>query len=125
MNQRGAWYRKFAVACSGIVWAVRTQNSFWVHLSVAAVVLTLGAWLRLEPWRWAAIVLTTTAVLYAEMINTSIEQLVKAVHPEHDDRIGRALDIAAGAVLLAAVASVTVGLITLGPPLWARLSGPH
>lgn len=122
-NSKNAAYRKFAVACSGIVWAVRTQNSFWIHLCVTTAVLALGAWLRLEPWRWVAMVLTITVVLFAEMINTAIEQLVKAVHPEHDQRIGRALDIAAGAVLLTAIASVTVGLITLGPPLWTALMG--
>jgi diacylglycerol kinase len=50
-------------------------------------------------------------------LNTSIEQLVRVLHPEHDPSIGRGLDAAAGAVLLAAIGAVAVGLIALGPPL--------
>jgi diacylglycerol kinase len=102
---------------------MRTQNSFWVHLSVAAAVVVTGVWLRLELWRWVAIALAITFVLSAELINSAIEQLVQALHPEHDDRIGRALDIAAGSVLLAAIGSVAVGLMTLGSPLWTALFG--
>ena len=122
-NHANAWRRKFAVAFTGVAWAVRTQNSFWVHLTVTAAVILLGAWLRVELWRWVAISLAIIVVLYAELINSAIEQLVKVVHPEHDERIGRVLDVAAGSVLVAAIGSVAVGLMTLGPPLWTALFG--
>ena len=46
-----------------------------------------------------------------------------AVHPARDARIGRAKDLAAGAVLVAAIASVAIGALVFGPRLAARLGG--
>lgn len=116
--------RKFSVAISGIIYAIRHQNSFLVHLPVAFAVVAVGCWLRLESWRWVAITFAITIVISAELLNTAIEEMVAVVHPEHHPRIGRALDTAAGAVFVATVGAIVVGLITLGFPLWkAILSG--
>jgi diacylglycerol kinase len=111
------WYKKFACAFVGTRWAVKRQNSFWVHCFFAFAALMMGGWLQIEAWRWAAICLAITTVMVAELFNTAIEEFVKVLHPEQNKRIGRALDISAGAVLIAAVGSVVIGLITLGPPL--------
>ena len=118
----GDWYSKFACAFAGLRWALPTQNSFWVHFPIAIAVVLLSAWLQIESWRWIAIIVAITIVLVAEMFNTALEQLVQTLHPEREERIGRALDVAAGAVLIAAIASVAIGLISLGPPLLEQLS---
>ena len=115
------WIRKFACAIKGVGWAVRTQSSFWVHCFFAAAAIIVGVWLQIESWRWVAIILTIAAVISAELFNTSIELIVKAIHPGQDQTIGRALDISAGAVLIVAIGSVIVGLVTLGPPLVDQL----
>lgn len=112
------WGKKFAVALSGVLWSTQTQASFRIHLPIALAVLGIGAWLRLEAWRWVAVVLAITIVLSAELLNTSIEQLVRVLHPQHDEQIKRVLDTAAGAVLVAAIGAVIVGLVTMGVPLW-------
>ena len=114
--------KKFAVAISGVAWAARHQNSFRVHLPVAAAAIALSAWLQVEPWRWVAVVLAITIVISAELLNTSLEQLVRVLHPNQHPQIGRALDAAAGAVLIAASGAVAVGLVTLGPPLWNAIA---
>ena len=119
-NEHG-WVNKFAVAISGVVWSARTQHSFRIHLPIALATLGVAAWLRIDPWRWVAIVLAITIVLAAELMNTSIEQLVRILHPQHDEGIKRALDAAAGAVLLAAIGAIIVGVITLGLPLWEAI----
>ncbi len=111
------WYTKFQYAFAGVHWALSRQNSFWVHIPMAVAVVATAAWLKIELWRWAMIVIAITTVFAAELMNTAIEQLVKVVHPEPDPRIGRALDVGAGAVLIAAIGAVGIGLITLGPPL--------
>lgn len=116
-----AWRRKFAVALAGVLRSLRSQSSFWAHLPIALAVLAVAAWLQLEAWRWVAIVFAIALVLSAELFNTAIELLVKTLHPEHDERIGHALDAAAGAVLVASVGSVVIGLIVLAIPLWERL----
>ena len=120
-NEHG-WGNKFAVALSGIAWSARTQTSFRVHLPIALAVLGVAAWLRIETWRWVAIVFAITIVLSAELFNTSIEQLVKVLHPQHDERIKHVLDAAAGAVLVVAIGAVVAGLVTLGLPLWDAIA---
>ncbi len=117
----GDWYRKFACAIAGVGWALRTQNSFRVHLAAVVAVTLMGCWLQIDAWRWVAICIAMTLVLAMELMNTAVEQLVKVLHPEHDQTIGRALDIAAGSVLVTAIGSVVVGLLVLGPPLWATI----
>jgi diacylglycerol kinase len=121
MSSKQGWQQKFAHAAAGLFWSVRTQSSFWIHLPIAFAVLGVAAWLRVETWRWVAIVLAITIVLSAELLNTVIEQLVKVLHPDHDERIGQLLDTAAGAVLVAAIGAIIVGLIALGLPLWSTL----
>jgi diacylglycerol kinase len=116
-----SWRAKFANAAAGILWSLRTQSSFWVHVPVAVVVLGLAAWLRLPAWRWCVLVMVIGFVFSLELLNTAIEQFVKVVHPEQDPRIGHGLDAAAGAVLIMAIVAVTVGLITLGVPLYQRI----
>lgn len=83
----------------------------------------MGSWLQLEPWRWVALVFAITIVITTEMLNTSIEDLVAVLHPEHDPKIGRVLDVAAGAVLITSIAAITIGLIVFLGPLWQAVVG--
>ena len=122
-STQAGWREKFRVAGVGFAVSVRSQPSFWVHLPVSAVVILLAAWLRVEAWRWTALLIVISLVMTAELLNTAIEQLVSVLHPERHPRIGEALDAAAAAVLVAAVGAVMVGLITLAPPLWQWLAG--
>ena len=117
-----SWTNKFAVAMRGTLWAMRTQSSFWCHLPIALAVILVAAILQLELWRWAVLLLTIGLVFAIELVNTAIELLVRALHPEHDDQIGRALDVAAGAVLFAAIVAVMIGVLILGPPLWQLIT---
>lgn len=114
---RHGWIAKFAVAFSGISGAVRTNPSFWVHLPVALAVLVACAGLDIEAWRWCVVTLAIGSVLSCELLNSSIEELVRVLHPQHDARIGHALDVAAGAVLVAAVGAAAAGLIALFDPV--------
>jgi diacylglycerol kinase len=122
-STRAGWIAKFRVAAHGAMRSVRTQPSFWVHLPVALAVIVMAAWLRVELWRWAALVIVISVVLTAELINTAVEQMVAVLHPTKNERIGNALDAAAAAVGVAAAGAVVVGLLTLGPPLWQAMTG--
>ena len=107
----------FRYALRGLVWAVVSERSVRLELLVLAVVIALGLALQLSASGWALVAAAAVAVLVTELINSSIEALADAVHPQHHDGIARAKDIAAGAVLLVSLAAVVVGLAVLGPPL--------
>ncbi|WP_236621154.1 diacylglycerol kinase [Rhodopirellula sallentina] len=112
---------KFRVAFAGLFWAFRDQNSFYVHFAVTLVVLAVAAWLRLEIWHWVALSFAIGGVLTAELLNTAMELLVSVLHPQHDPRIGRALDVAAAAVLMASITAIVVGVLVLGPPIYMHI----
>jgi len=93
-----------------------------IHLSVTAAVLVLGLYVGLDWTQWAVLVLTIGAVLIAELFNTVAEAALDAATPYYHPLVKIAKDVAAGAVLLTALLSVMVGLLILGPPLYAKLA---
>jgi len=94
-----------------------------IHVAFVLVITGLGLYLRLGAVQWAVLVLTYGLVLVAELLNSALEALTDLVSPAYHPLAERAKDVAAGAVLVAAVASVAVGLLILGPPLWRQLAG--
>lgn len=111
--------KRFVYAFKGIFAAVKTQRNFRVHLPAALAVTVAGFLLKLNPTEWALILLTVGLVLSLELVNTAIESLVDLVSPGYDKKAGRIKDIAAGAVLIAAVVSVIIGLIIFLPKITA------
>jgi diacylglycerol kinase len=116
------WQRKFGCAIRGLMVGVQGQDSFSVHLPIAVLVLGLSAFLRLHLWQWCVLLLCIATVVSAELFNTAIEILVRKIHPDQDDSIGRALDIAAAAVLVMAAGAAVVGTLVLGNALWEWLT---
>ena len=108
----------FKCAYEGIRYAISTQRNFRFHLS-AALIVVIAAWmLRIDAVAWAVLVLTMGGVIVVELINTAVEVMVDLVSPDYHPLAKTVKDLAAGAVLLAAIGSVIVGIIILGPPLW-------
>ena len=110
-------------ACRGIAHVVRTEPHAQVHLAATVAVVALGLWLGLSLAAWGLIAGAIGLVWVAEALNTAIERLCDAVHPEDHALIGRAKDAAAGGVLLASVAAAAIGLLVLWPAVWARFFG--
>jgi len=113
----------FRYAFRGWAYVLRTQRNAWIHAVVTVAVLAMGAWLRLSLCDWAVILLAISLVWTAEFINTALEAVVDLASPSHHPLAAVGKDVGAAAVLLAALASVLIGLLALGPPLWARVSG--
>jgi len=113
----------FRFAFSGLWYALRTQRNVRIHLVIAVVAVALGLWLSLSPTQWAVLTLTIGFVLASEMLNTVAETLVDLVSPGYHPLAKVVKDVTAGAVLLAAIVAVIVGLLVLGPPLWGRVFG--
>lgn len=103
------WTKKFVNALRGIRLGCVGQSSFLVHLPVGGLVL-LVAWLcHCSAWQWCVLSLCIALVLSAELINSSIEHLAKGLCNSHNEDVGRALDIASGAVLVASIAAAAIG----------------
>lgn len=108
-------------ALRGLADTAREPNAR-IHVAAAVLVLALGAWLRLSRGDWCWIAAAIAAVWSAEAMNSAVERLADAVSLERRPELGRAKDAAAGAVLVAALGAATIGLLVLGPPLFARLA---
>jgi len=104
-------------ALRGIAVLFATQRNAMVHLVCTALVVACGFLFEISALEWCAVLLATGLVLAAEALNTAIEFLADAVHPDQHPLVGKAKDVAAGGVLLAAIAAAAVGLIIFVPKL--------
>ena len=111
--------RSFTHAFRGIGTVIATQHNAWIHLVATAVAVALGFFVHLDRVEWCVIVVAIALVWITEVVNTAIEFLADEVTRERREGIGRAKDIGAGAVLLAAIASVIIGAIVFVPHLLA------
>ena len=116
-------FESFRFAFSGLWYALRTQRNTRIHLTITAAVVVLGLFLELSYVQWAVVTLTIGFVLVSEMLNTVAETLVDLISPGYHSLAKIVKDVTAGAVLLAAIVSIVVGLLVLGPPLWERFFG--
>jgi len=102
------WYQKFRCAFRGIRLGIHGQSSFIVHFAAAGLAIGTAAWLRIEKTEWCLLMMCITIVLTAEMFNSALEHLARAVDRSENRYIGSALDIGSAAVLTASVgASIT------------------
>ena len=106
--------RSFRFAFRGVWLVFRHENNTRIHLLATVAVVCVGWWLKLTYLEWAVIVTQIGLVWAAEAMNTAIERLVDLVSPGRDPRAGAVKDIAAGAVLLIAIAAAVVGCIIFG-----------
>lgn len=114
--------QSFRYAFVGIWYTLKTQRNAQIHLSISLVIFILGLLLKLTLTEWAIIALTIGFVLATEMVNTVAEVAMDYLTAEFNLHVKVIKDVAAGAVLTAAITAVIVGLLILGPPLFERLS---
>lgn len=104
-------------ASKGIHHSLMTQQNMLIHLAAGGGAFVLGVLLHFSYEKLAILVLTIALVIILEMVNTVAETLVDLVSPEFSE-LGRIVkDIAAGAVLLAAIFSIIIGVLLFVPPL--------
>jgi diacylglycerol kinase len=112
--------RSFGFAARGLAYMVRTQSNARVHLVATLLVVGLGFWFPLSFLEWALILAAIALVWTAEAFNTAIEAVVDLVSPERHPLAKAAKDVAAGAVLIAALFAVTVGALVFIPEWLGR-----
>lgn len=111
--KRLAWGLKYALL--GLWYIVRVERNARIHLVSAALVLTASLILGLSAGELAAIFFAVILVFLAEVLNTAIEKTLDLIEPEHNGQVAIIKDMAAGAVLVAAVGAVIVGVVIFWP----------
>ena len=114
VDRKNRWRDKFPNAFRGALTAFRTQNSFWIHLPLAVLVMIVAVILQATLLECAILLLCIGGVLVAELLNTGLELIAKVVTDREDERIRLALDTGAGAVLIASLIALVVGALILG-----------
>lgn len=120
--RRHGLVRSFYFAFAGLGFLFRSQRNARIELAIGAVACVLAAWLRVSRGEWAVLVFTIALVLILEGLNTAVEAAIDLASPQQHPLAKAAKDLAAGMVLIAAIASIAVGLLILGPPLWVKVT---
>jgi diacylglycerol kinase (ATP) len=113
--------RSVRYALRGIRIMVATQHNAWLHAVATVVVVAAGVLVGLSRFEWCWIVLAIVSVWTAEALNTAFEFLTDVASPTFHPIAGKAKDVAAGAVLLAAGGAVIIGALVFWPKVIGRL----
>lgn len=100
-----------------------SQQNARIQLAAGAAAIIVGLALGLSAGEWALIALAIAAVISAEATNTVVEVTLDHLSPEHHPEVQKAKDVAAGAVLIASLGALAVGLVVFVPKIVGRLVG--
>lgn len=106
----------FRYAGRGIIYCVNNERNMRIHLVVVAYMVYFMRFFTLTKGEKAIIVLMMAVVVFAEIVNTSIETIVNLLSPSYNQMARIAKDAAAGAVFVSAAAAVIVGILILWQP---------
>ena len=101
----------FNYAIEGLIHVLRTHRNMRIHFAIAIAVMVGAVWAGVSRLELIPLLLSISFVLVAEMINSAIEQAIDMATTSFDPLAKLAKDIAAGAVLIAAVNAVAVGYL--------------
>jgi diacylglycerol kinase (ATP) len=103
------------LSLAGFLYVVRNEHAMWFHAAIACLLVLAGLYFQISSTDWRWIVLSITLVWGAEVMNTAIEIVCDAMHPEHDPLIGKAKDVAAGAVFCAVLGAAIILALVFWP----------
>ncbi len=107
--------KSFAYAFKGLFIAFREEPNMWIHCAAAMVAVLLGLHFGIMRHEWLVVIFCIALVIALELVNTAIETLADRISTEKDPLLGRAKDVAAGAVLMAAISAAIIGLMIFLP----------
>lgn len=110
LKPRG-WLESLNCAIEGVIYAFKTQRHIRYHYVLAVLALFLSLVLRLPPLEFVLFAITVVMLLFAEMMNTAIEETVNLVEDKYNVTAKNAKDVSAGAVLISSIAVVMMGYV--------------
>lgn len=109
--------KSFNFAFNGIYMLIKHEHNAWIHCFATICVIAAGFHYGISSHEWVAVIFAIGSVLAAEAVNSSIEALADLVSPQYNEAIKKTKDMAAGAVLIMAIAAAAVGLIIFVPKM--------
>lgn len=113
--------KSFSYAGDGFRALFRTEHNAWIHLSLTLAALLAGVVLRISRGEWISLVIAFGLVWMAEIFNTCLEKVMDFLSEEQHPQIKVIKDLAAAAVLTAAVVAFVVGLLIFIPKLLSHV----
>ena len=107
--------QSFIYAFRGLVTLVKTQHNARIHLFATLGVISFGFHFGVSGAEWSLLIVAIIIVWLAEALNTAIEFLADSITKENHHLIGKAKDVAAGGVLVAAIGAAAIGIIVFRP----------
>jgi len=108
----------FKCAFAGLFNAMKRERNIKIHVSAMALVIFAGLALEINKAEWIICIILFEIVIAAEMFNTAIEIMIDELIPYQNENAKLAKDIAAGAVLILAIASAIIGVMIFAPKLF-------
>ena len=115
--------KSFKYAFDGIYTGIKEEQNMKIHIAIMILVIIFGIMLKISKIEWIICIILFGFVISMELINTAIENIVDLVCPGYSEKARKIKDIAAGAVLTAAILAVLLGLIVFTGPVVALFTG--
>lgn len=109
--------KSFKYAFDGIFTGIKEEQNMKIHITIMILVIIFGIMLKISKMEWIICIILFGLVISMELINTAIENTVDLVTKEKNEQAKIAKDVAAGAVLVSAIASAIIGLIIFVPKI--------
>ncbi len=116
--------KSFGFALEGIIYALKNDQNFRVHISATLLVIALSIFFDVNPFEMGVLGVMIVLVIITEMINTAIEKMVDLITKEYREEAKIAKDVSAGMVLLSSCGAIIVGFLIFTPHI-LRLLGIH
>ena len=107
----------FKYAFEGIFTALKAEKNMKIHFIIMLLVIILGIMLKISSVEWIICIILFGFVISLELVNTAIENTVDLITQEKHPKAKIAKDVAAGAVLIAAITAAIIGLIIFVPKI--------
>jgi diacylglycerol kinase len=117
MEKSHSLFKSFQFAFDGIKTSLVRERNFRIQVTIGILILPLGVALKISVFEWIELIIVAALVIILELINTALESIVDLVSPEVKESAKIAKDTSAAAVLVAAMASVAVGVLIFLPKL--------
>lgn len=111
--------KSFGYAISGVLRLIKEERNAKIHAVAALSAISAGFYFDINLLEWTMVIIAIALVIITEAVNTVLENLLDHMHPERHPTVGKIKDMAAGAVLIAALAALIIGLLVFLPKLIA------